>query len=177
MFASIPCDILRLVLEDYLAISVKELSKLDIAFCNHFSRKTVLSTFAQIKVKEKETRLLENYMRWLVSRDIRATVLIMEVHCVRDISGLCLPHIRKIVFRSISRRSIHLTSLGPFLACFPNFNEPCFGMWSDIKDFALQQFCCGQLEVSAGPLSGTATICPLMRYACLWHIMLPACVN
>lgn len=84
MPCSLPDDLLRDILEQYLCINVIGLSKLDVAFCNHILRNQMMAVLRTVSVAESvqldtillKNRRLKQYMEWIVSRQFT----VMELH-------------------------------------------------------------------------------------------------
>lgn len=134
MFGHLPEDLVRVVLGDYVAVDVKEMSALDVAACNHASRSVLLAvlphmTFTNESNKKHIITDAKNYLVWLATRKMDNIRLFLdpttidfdhtpEAVLIMIKAEPCFHRIYEVTFRSKLPGPAKFTPLIPFLANF-----------------------------------------------------------
>lgn len=101
-FTALPQDFVLAILENWLSICPWEIARLDVAFCNHSMRASILTLLATVRVNEehplailKQITHISEYATWIAARSIRINKMILKYPCQR-ICSPPLPGIREL---------------------------------------------------------------------------------
>lgn len=126
MFAILPEDIVRLVLEDYVRVCASDLSNLDVAVTNRGCRHLFLATLAKLSCLMEclAPRALGSCLLWVASRQLRVRGLRVnsesELDCACALDELTVfPFITAIEFKEAHDN----IPTAPFLAHFLNLER------------------------------------------------------
>lgn len=148
MLSSLPLDIFRSLVEEYLCLDVKGLSSIDISFCNRLCRPDLLALLAQVRTHDEqqhtEPLTLESYLNWLASRGVRVPKLQLELDALAQgplSVGQPVLGVEHIAFTG--QPSIEAAHMGSalfqlvlqFLHLFPSLR--LLGCWASITDSQL----------------------------------------
>lgn len=91
MFIDLPLDIVRTVIESYLYLDSRQLSRLDVAFCNRQQRPEVLALFAVVKTSIGSTNhahgpTLWRFLVWTRSRKVHVPSLLVSLSTLRELN-------------------------------------------------------------------------------------------
>lgn len=117
MLLRLPLDISHVILEDFIGIlCARSLSALDIAACNHRTRRELLVLLTKIRPTsangEAAAALLGNYIVWVALRKLQVHSLCVDVSCLRD-SITALKVLGKVQFTHVKALSFHNPSTSP----------------------------------------------------------------
>lgn len=131
MFKKLPEDLVRAILEDFLAVTVGDLSRLDLAVTNHGSRGHFLANLANLSIlphpNEGKIVLLRLYLNWIAIRNVNVSrfngiELFTVMDC--DLNGLpAYPAVCQVfIVGSADKAPIHWNCdhFMTFIAHFPN---------------------------------------------------------
>lgn len=151
MFASLPLDLVRSILEDHLHVDVFDLSPLDIAVCNHGMRRDFLFLLTQLTLpdnpRSSPIRYLGSYLLWIDKRNVLIHKISVYVHQFKN-TVYQLPHQPALVSK-VSHLSFHreyrksrakFPAFVSFLDCFPCLTMLDCSGWRAMKDQHLLEF-------------------------------------
>lgn len=147
MIGILPHDVLRSVLEDYLAADLLLLVQLDIALCNHQTKADVISIFPIIRFAEPcDVVASREYLHWLASRGVPLANLTVDTALANHPPTTCnlmtlAETVHTVCFVNASNlMSVSLKAMLRFLRSFPNLTAVDLRRWWSMTDTQLLPF-------------------------------------
>lgn len=153
MLNSLPVELFRSTLEDFLSLDALQLSRLDVAFCNRSRRSDLLALLPRMKTDINPTlykaNSLASYLQWGTARMLPVTRLTVDLKVFTEPLPVftAVPSIMQvdIIEPMQVHQSIPVTSINDFLMHFPSLQT--LGGWQNLTN---EQF----LAFAEFPLQG-----------------------